>query len=119
MEYDTKVHIAQQVENFMNSFAAGDINALNRTLSNLEELIKDNGFKEKINAANDTKTKEVKDILTKAKDGIKEITSSDDTDTLFIDIDEIRNDLNKVLGELETDYWTSIRKYVLEALNEL
>jgi len=119
MTYDKKMHIAQQVENFMNSFAQGDSGSLDRCLSNLKEIIDSDILEEGILMADRTKKQELDKLWVKAREAIKTASENDDKGKVFIDIQEIQKDLSESLNLLEMDYWETIRRYIIENLDKL
>lgn len=119
MEYDKKIHIAQQVENFMNSFATGDSGSLERTLSNITEVFDAPMLLEKIKIADKTKKEEINKIWIKARDAIKTTSESNKQGELFIDIAEVQKDLQQALNIIEMDYWEAIRGFIMEDIDKL
>lgn len=120
MEYDISVHIGQQIENFLNGYAAGDVGIMERTKSNMKELLDKSGLKQIVETLDKwdiEKPKELEKIIKKAKDALKAVTENNDND-LFIDLEEIKQDTINAINELEGKYWNRVRELILESVNE-
>lgn len=120
MEYDISVHIGQQIENFLNGYAAGDVGIMERTKSNMKELLDKSGLKQIVETLDKwdiEKPKELEKIIKKAKDALKVIAENNDSD-LFIDLEEIKQDTINAINELEGKYWNRVRELILESVNE-
>lgn len=116
MDYDIKVHLGQQIENFLNGFAAGDAMVLDRTLSNIRDIVNKAGNTEFIGNLKEwdtKKTQETNKIFNKARDALKVLTESKDGADLFVDVEEIKADTMKAFNDLETKYWEAIRELVI------
>lgn len=117
MNYDINAHIGQQIEFFLNSYAAGDASALERVKSNLLDIFSNNGNMGVVASIQewDKKRKtEIEDIWNKANDALKTMLESKKDEQMFIDVKEIEADVVKSLNELEGEYWDSIRKLFLK-----
>ena len=110
--YDIKIHLPQQMENFFQSFATGDLDALNRSFGNICSIIKDPGFQKDVKEYDSNKQKQSKMLLDKAREAVKTAVETKNMEELYIDLDEIKNDLNMALSNLEGEYWEVMRKYV-------
>ena len=117
MSYDIEVHIGQQVENFLNSYAAADAGAMERVKNNLLDIYKTNNDIDLVTAIKewDTKKKaEIAKIWTKANEAIKVMAIAKKDEQMFLDIKKIETDLIQALNTLEGEYWDSIRGLILK-----
>jgi len=117
MSYDIEVHIGQQIENFLNSYAAADAGAMERVKNNLLDIYKTNNDIDVVTAIKewDNKKKiEIEKIWKKANEAIKTMAISKKDEQMFIDIKEIETDVVKALNMLEGEYWDSIRNLFLK-----
>ena len=119
MSYDINIHLPQQIENFLNIIASPkpDVNQLERIKQNIINLIDDSDFQVDMNSFEKTRQSKTKELINKAIESVKTIASSKNTEELFIDIDEIRNDVTNALNVVESDYWTNIESYMIKYLN--
>jgi len=117
MNYDIEMHIGQQIENFLNSYAAADAGAMERVKKNLLDIYKNNDDTKIADAIKqwDMKKKtEIHKIWQKANEAIRAMAVTKKDEEMFIDIKEIETDVVKALNELESEYWDSIRNLFLE-----
>lgn len=119
MSYDKKVHIPQRLETFLQGFEAGNKDALERTISNLKDLLDDDMFSEKLNNIDNARNEKIDNVKKKALDSLKTILESKETDDLFIDVNEIFTDLQSTINEIEEGYWEKVRDYVLDSAEKL
>jgi len=122
MNYDVSVHLGQQMENFLNAYASGDVEAMERTKSNIKDIMKNTGMKniiDNIEQWDNKKNEEIVKIIAKARDALKEIASKEAKDDIFIDIEEIKKDTVEALSTLEGEYWDSIKNLILKSINEV
>jgi len=116
MNYDVKVHLGQQVENFLNGYAAGDKAILQRSITNISSIFEETGdasFKTAMEKMDKTRKDELQKIWNKAKDAMKLLADTKEGDAIFIDVEEIKQDVVDSLAKLETNYWDSIRGLLL------
>ena len=113
MEYNTEIHMPQQIENLLQAYASGDVEALTRIKDNLMDIINDNTFKNDLKAFESDKAKSIDNIKKKALDAIKTLSEAKNIDSVFIDYEEIKADLIKALNETEQEYWESLKDYVI------
>jgi len=121
MEYDIKAHLGQQIENFLNAFANADVQAMERTKQNIVDIFSKSDNELVISSITDWDKKrqdEVQKVWTKASGALKTIAETKKNEQLFIDVDEIKNDVVGALNELEGDYWSSIRGLFLKSVKE-
>lgn len=121
MEYDIKEHLGQQVEYFLNGFTGGDVGVMERAKNTILDIYKnmdDNSIVLSISDWDKKKQLEINKLWDKALEGIKTIAESKDKEELFVDIEEIRNDVIQALNQLEVDYWDSIRKLLLKNVSK-
>jgi hypothetical protein len=122
MVYDVKNHFGQQVENFLNGFAAGDIGIMVRSLDNFKSLAESSDMKTVLSTLekwdNEKNVGAIKNIHKKAMDAVKVISSSDNIDNIFIDIEEIKEDAENAFKELNGFYWEKVRSLMLKTVND-
>ena len=119
MNYDINIHIGQQIENFLNSYAAADAGAMERVKKNLLDIYKNNNDIDIVTAIKewDTKKKtEIEKIWTKANEAIRTMAVAKKDEKMFIDIKEIETDVIQALNMLEGEYWDSIRQLFLKSV---
>lgn len=119
MKYDIKVHLPQQMENFLNAFAQGDADLMTRIKKNLEDLIQDKTFQKDIGDYDRNRQKKLDELMKKALDGVKTAVQADKLDEIYIDIEEIKNDLNAALVGIESEYWNNVRTYVVGWVSQI
>jgi len=122
MNYDISVHLGQQMENFLNAYAAGEVEAMERTKSNIKDIMKNSDMKDvldNIDKWDNKKNSEITKIIKKAREALKEIASDENKKDIFIDVEEIKNDTIEALSTLEGEYWDSIRNLILKSVNEV
>jgi len=121
MSYDVEGHVAQQIENFLNGYGAGDIGIMERSKSNFKAIM-ETAKKDKIvgslNTWDKKKLDEMERIWKKATDALKTITVSKKDEPLFVDIEEIKQDLANSFNLLEGEYWDSIRGLMLGSIQD-
>lgn len=121
MEYDVKEHLGQQVEFFLNGFTGGDVGVMTRAKNTILDIYKnvdDNSIVLSVEDWDRKKQAEIDKLWKKALDAIKTLAESKDKEDIFIDIEEIRNDVLQALNQLEVDYWDSIRKLLLKNVSK-
>lgn len=121
MEYDIKNHLAQQIENFLNAFAGADVQAMERIKRNILDIYKNSDSLEvvtNINGWDKKKQENITKLYQKAQESIKTLLETKNSEELFIDLDEIRNDLVNSFNELESDYWEGMRSLFLKTLEK-
>lgn len=122
MSYDINVHVGQQIENFLNSYAAADAGAMERVKNNLMDIYKnkkDDKIIEAIKLWDDKKKTEIAKIWTKANEAIRTMAISKKDEHMFIDIKEIETDVVQALNMLEGEYWDSIRGLMLKSVKAM
>ena len=122
MSYDINVHIGQQIENFLNGYAAADAGAMERVKNNLMDIYKNNKDEKIIEAIklwDDKKKTEIAKIWTKANEAIRTMATSKKDEQMFIDIKEIETDVVQALNILEGEYWDSIRNLMLKSVKAM
>ena len=121
MSYEINVHIGQQIENFLNGYAAADAGAMERVKNNLMDIYKNSDDIDVVTAIKewDNKKKiEITKIWTKANEAIRTMTVAKKDEAMFIDIKEIETDVIQALNMLEGEYWDSIRSLVLKSVKQ-
>lgn len=62
MEYDVKMHLPNQIEQFLNGLTSGDERVINITIGNIKELVDDDGFGKKLDNYQKSLDTQLKDI---------------------------------------------------------
>ena len=119
MKYDIKAHLPQQLENLLNAFAQGDADLMARIKKNIEDLIPDATFQKDIRDYDTNRQKKLDELMKKALDGVKTAAQADKLDEIYIDFEEIKNDLNLALAGIEGEYWNNIRAYVVGWVSQM
>jgi len=117
--YDITIHLAGQIENFLNSYNAADIAAMSRVKENFKDICKNSELKtivKQIEEWDKNKNTEINKIYKKAQTAIKTIMETKNGEELFIDLEEIKNDIVNNLNQLEKQYWDHIRNLMLESV---
>ena len=121
MEYDIETHVAQQIENFLNGYDAADIGIMERSKSNFKAIM-ETANKDKVVGSIDTwdkkKIDEMEKIWKKATEASKLITVTKKGEELFVDVEEIKQDLANSFNLLEGEYWDSIRGLMLGSIQD-
>ena len=118
MKYDVSMHLPAQIEGMMNSFQKADIASLERSLSNIINLIKDEKFHRDIKDYQKKRMEKIEELSKKALDATKTIKESKSFSELYVDIDEIKNDLVSSIEVVELDYWDHIKEYITLYINK-
>lgn len=119
MEYDIKVHLPQQIENLLQAYASGDIETLTRVKDNLLDIIEEKTFQKDLKALDEEKIKHIDTIKKKAMDAVKLLSEVKTLDEIFVDVEEIRNDLVLGLNNAETEYWEGLKDYIIGYMEHL
>ena len=119
MKYDLNIHIPQQLESFLNAWGNGDADSMARIKKNMDDLIKDETFQKDIKDYDSNRQKKLDELMKKALDGVKTAAQAEKLDEIYIDIEEIKNDLNEALAGIESEYWNSIRTYIVEWISRM
>jgi len=112
MKYDLNIHLPAQLEGLMLSFQKADIPTLERSLSNIKNLIKDQKFQSDIKEYEKKRVEEIDRLTKKAYDAVKTIDNAKDFGELYVDIEEIKNDLIASVDLIEQEYWNHIKEYI-------
>lgn len=121
MEYDIKNHLGQQIENFLNAFAGADVAAMERikrTIMDIYHNTDDGSIVISIKEWDKRKQDEIQKLWDKASESLRTIATTKKKEELFIDVDEMKNDIVRSLNELESDYWESVRGLFLKSVKE-
>ena len=118
MKYDINIHLPAQVEGLMNSFQKADVAALERSFNNIKNLIKDEKFHNDIKDYQEKRMKKIDELSKKAFDAAKTINDVKSFSELYVDIEEIKNDLIGSIELVEQDYWDHIKEYITLYLNK-
>lgn len=124
MTYDIKVHLGQQMENFLNAFAGADVEGMHRVKENIVDIFKTSnepehdGVASVVESWDKEKIKEIENILSKAKDEGKQLIDVKNIDEMFILLESLRNNVTRSLGELEGEYWSRVKSYFLKNVSK-
>ena len=121
MSYDIEVHIGQQIENFLNSYAAADAGAMERIKNNLLDIYKHKNNLPAVTAIKDWDQKKQTEILkiwNKAHIAMETMLTTKKDEHMFIDTKEIETDAVQALNMLEGEYWDSIRGLMLKHVKQ-
>lgn len=121
MSYDVEGHVAQQIENFLNGYDAADIGMMERSKSSFKaimETAKKNKVTDNMDSWDKKKLEEIDKIWKKATEALKLITTTKKGEELFVDIEEIKQDLASAFNVLEGEYWDSIRGLMLDSVKQ-
>ena len=127
--YDTRMHLMSQVELFLNFYSSGDVAGLVRSRDVILDIFcKEGDLVLKKNVESWDKDKEaekiqlfkqsIKKIYDKADEAYRTISSAESGEELFVDVQEIQQDLVSSLGLLERDYWESVRSSILDSVKK-
>jgi len=118
MKYDISMHLPSQIEGLMNAFQKADVPFLERSFNNIKNLIKDEKFQSDIKDYQDRRMKKIEELSKKALDAAKTINEAKSFSELYIDIEEIKNDLVSSIESVEQEYWDHIKEYITLYLNK-
>ena len=118
MKYDISTHLPSQIEGIMIAFQKADIPLLERSLNNIKNLVKDDKFHKDIKDYQDKRVNKIEELTNKAFDAAKTINDAKSFSELYIDIEEIKNDLITAIETIEQDYWDHIKEYITLYINE-
>lgn len=112
-KYDLGLHVPQQVDNFLQAYASGDMGALERVKDNLVSVVDDVGFKKAVDDYNVERKNKFDSLVKNALESVETLVKSNKSIDLFSGIDEIRNVLQIDLNMMESEYWSTVREYVV------
>lgn len=112
-------HLPQQLENFYNAFAQGDPELLDRVLSNIKNVVKDDTFQKDLKDYDRERNEQFEKLQKKALDGIKALADAKNINDVYIDIGEIQKDFTSTLNSMEGEYWDKVKEYISEWANQL
>lgn len=118
MKYDVGGHLPSQVELLMVCFQKADIPGLERALSNIRNLVKDKRFQKALSDYDKQKLAKINEINDKVFDAAKTIMDAKSFSELYVDVEELKNDLIKSLESVELDYWDHVKDYITLYLNK-
>ena len=118
MKYDIGMHIPTQVEGLMIAFQKADVLAMERSLDNLKNLVKDKKFLKDLNDYQKKKIEQINQLTVKALDAAKTIVGAKSFNEIYIDVQEMGKDLTMAMDIIEKDYWNHIKDYITLYLNE-
>jgi hypothetical protein len=122
MTYDIKTHLGQQMENFLNAFAGADVEGMLRIKETIIDIFKNCDEHENtvstVESWDKEKIKEIQKILEAGKETGKQINDVKNIDEYFIMLENMRNIVTRQLGELEGEYWSRLRSYLLKNVDK-
>jgi hypothetical protein len=124
MTYEIKIHLGQQMENFLNAFAGADVEGMHRVKETLVDICKNIDEPEYETAVTTIagwdreKLKEIEKIRVKAVEDSKKIAETKTLDELSYTMELLRNNLTQALGELEGEYWSRIKSFFVKTVNK-
>lgn len=122
MTYDIKTHLGQQMENFLNAFAGADVEGMLRIKETIIDIFKNSEEHENIVSTvegwDKEKIKEIEKILSTVKEAGKQINDVKNIDEYFVMLENMRNIVTRQLGELEGEYWSRLRSYLLKNVDK-
>jgi hypothetical protein len=118
MKYDVSNHIPTQIELMLVSFQKADVAGLERALDNMRNIVKDKRFHAALDDYNKERIDKINALNTKALDAAKTIVSAKNFSELYIDVEEIKNDLVSTLDGIEKDYWNHVKDYITLYINQ-
>ena len=117
--YDITVHIGQQIENFLNSYDSADVETMIRVTDNFKDICKNSGLVQLVKQLDEWESYrkgEISKTWKKARQSLETLLGAKEGEELFIDIDEIKNDVIQGLNKLDKEYWDSIRGLMLRSV---
>jgi hypothetical protein len=118
MKYDIGMHIPTQVEALMVAFSKADVPAMERSLDNLKNLVKDKKFLKDLDDYNKKRFSQLDALNKKADDAVKTILSTKKFNELYVDVQEMAKDLTLAMDDIVKDYWNHIKDYITLYLYE-
>ena len=121
MGYDIKIHLGQQMENFLTAFANADVVAMERIKGIIMDIFKNTDEESILLSVHNWDKKrqdEIQKVWNKALETVKTIAGAKKNEELLIDLDVMKRDTVQALNELENDYWVSIRGLFLKNVKE-
>ena len=118
MKYDVSGHTPSRIETLLAGYEKADVELMERSLENLKNIIKDKKFIKDIEHYDTERHTKIMDIQKKAINAARELLKKDDGSTIFIDIEEIKQDMMRLLEESEKGYWNAIKDYVTLYMNK-
>ena len=118
MEYNIEIHIPQQVENFMNAYAQGDSNLLERIRKNILTLIPDGSFHKDMMEYETHRKQRINNLMNKAIENVRNKANNPDGEKTIVDIQSDFKQLEMDLNTVESEYWDKISQYMISWLNE-
>ena len=118
MEYDINIHLPQQVENFMNAFAQGDSEALERIKKNILILIPDGSFHKDLGDYEQDRKNRIQSLIDKTIENVQRQTEKPKNEETLYNIQTSLKQLEGLLNTVEGDYWATINEYMITWLNK-
>lgn len=121
MEYDITMHLGSQIENFLNSYDAADVETMIRITENYRDICKNSGLQKIVTQLDEWdkyRQTEITNTWKKARQGLETLLQTKNGEELFLDLEEIKNDVITSLNKLEKEYWDSIRGLMLRSVKQ-
>ena len=99
MEYDVKMHLPNQIEQFLNGLVSGDERVINITIGNIKELVDDDGFSKKIDSYQKSLENQLKDIEIKSLNHIRNTVEVKTLDDAVVILNEAKVDATEIYNE--------------------
>lgn len=115
--YDKKVHLGQQMENYLNAFASGDSTSLERILSNMKDIINDGSFKTDLEGYEKARQKSMTEAMKNATENAKKLVEAKNIGEILVVVEELKNGLQAELDIIEGKHWEKIRSYLLGTID--
>lgn len=117
--YDITIHLGSQIENFLNSYDQADVETMVRVTDNFKDICKNAGLPQLVKQLDEWETYrkgEISKTWKKARQSLETLLTAKNGEELFIDMEEIKNDVVTGLNKLEKEYWDSIRGLMLRSV---
>lgn len=118
MKYDVSGHLPSQIDGLIQGFQKADIPLMERSLDNIRNLVKDSKLKDALDGYKNARLDKVAELEKKALDAAKTIRESKTFSDLYIDLEEIKNDLLAALEQMEREYWNTVKELITSYVNE-
>ena len=116
-DYDMKMHIPQQIENYLQAYASADISTLTRSLENIKDLTNDPEMQKDLYKYDKEKHKLVTQKMDETCKQIQKAIENKTSEEALIYTGSILEALNTELDVLEQKYWEHVHGYILQWIN--
>ena len=115
MKYNTYAHLPSQIETFLNAYNQGNPEILERTYSNIKDVIQDKTFHKDIDEYKNKLEQEIKQL---EKNTLETIQNASKTKTID-DIIQTLNQAENKLQSLNNSYLETIKSYIVGWTSQL